>query len=84
MDSILRLADFRTGGYDTSILEKNAESLVARSSDRDTEEEDVALAVAFVSYLVGREENGAMPSAAASSASSRWREFGKRNGVKGI
>lgn len=84
LDSILRLADFRDGKYDTSILEKNAESLVGGATGEDADEEDMALAVAFVSYLVAHEENGGAQPAAASSASSRWREFGKRNGVKGI
>lgn len=84
LDSILRLADFRDGKYDTSILGTNAEVLAGGAPDKDAVEEDMALAVAFVSYLVAHEETAGTQSVAATSASSRWREFGKRNGVKGI
>ena len=46
----------------------------------------MALITALINYMVSLEEGGAgSPAGAALSGfTSRWREFGKRNGVKGI
>lgn len=61
-------------------------SLCNRREEIGKEIENMAMITALINYMVSLEEGGAgSPAGAALSGfTSRWREFGKRNGVKGI
>ena len=87
LGSILELPELVGGDYNTSVLEKNADRLALQQERGDGEEiENMAMITALINYMVSLEEGGAgSPAGAAPSGfTSRWREFGKRNGVKGI
>ena len=87
LGSILELPELVGGDYNTSVLEKNADWLALQQERGDREEiENMAMITALINYMVSLEEGGAgSPAGAALSGfTSRWREFGKRNGVKGI
>ena len=87
LGSILELPELVGGDYNTSVLEKNADWLTLQQERGDREEiENMAMITALINYMVSLEEGGAgSPAGAALSGfTSRWREFGKRNGVKGI
>ena len=87
LGSILELPELVGGDYNTSVLEKNADRLALQQERGDREEiENMAMITALINYMVSLEEGGAgSPAGAALSGfTSRWREFGKRNGVKGI
>ena len=87
LGSILELPELVGGDYNTSVLEKNADRLALQQERGDGEEiENMAMITALINYMVSLEEGSAgSPAGAASSGfTSRWREFGKRNGVKGI
>ena len=87
LGSILELPELVGGDYNTSVLEKNADWLALQQERGDREEiENMAMITALINYMVSLEEGsaGSPAGAALSGFTSRWREFGKRNGVKGI
>ena len=82
LHSIMQVDDFVRGDYNTSFIEKHAEELVAAHTPQDKEAEDMTLIAAFVNYMVFMEDSGASAAAPQQTVTSRWREYGKRKGVK--
>ncbi len=82
LHSIMQVDDFVRGDYNTSFIEKHAEELVAAHTPKDKEAEDMTLIAAFVNYMVFMEDSGASTAAPQQTVTSRWREYGKRKGVK--
>ena len=82
LHSIMQVDDFVRGDYNTSFIEKHAEELVAAHTPKDKEAEDMTLIAAFVNYMVFMEDSGASAAAPQQTVTSRWREYGKRKGVK--
>ena len=82
LHSIMQVDDFVRGDYNTSFIEKHAEELVAAHTPQDKEAEDMTLIAAFVNYMVFMEDSGASTAAPHQTVTSRWREYGKRKGVK--
>ena len=82
LHSIMQVDDFVRGDYNTSFIEKHAEELVAAHTPQDKEAEDMTLIAAFVNYMVFMEDSGASTAAPQQTVTSRWREYGKRKGVK--
>lgn len=82
LHSIMQVDDFVRGDYNTSFIEKHAEELVATHTPQDKEAEDMTLIAAFVNYMVFMEDSGASTAAPQQTVTSRWREYGKRKGVK--
>lgn len=82
LHSIMQVDDFVRGDYNTSFIEKHAEELVAAHTPQDKEAEDMTLIAAFVNYMVFMEDSGASATAPQQTVTSRWREYGKRKGVK--
>ncbi len=77
---IMDTPDFVSGKYNTHFIEKNSESLLETSYEGTKDEtEDVAIIAAYMDYLLNLEENA--PKTADNRPISRWREFGKRNGM---
>jgi len=77
---IMDTPDFVSGKYNTHFIEKNSDSLLKSSYEgTKDEDEDVAIIAAYMDYLVNLEENA--PKTADNLPISRWREFGKRNGM---
>lgn len=78
---ILDIPDFIQGHYDTSFIEKHAEHLQQTvNPDDEHESENVALAAAYIDYLMNLEENNS-GTASDNRPISRWREFGLQKGV---
>lgn len=82
LHSIMQVDDFVRGDYNTSFIEKHAAELVAAHTPQDKEAEDMTLIAAFVNYMVFMEDSGASAAAPQQTVTSRWREYGKRKGVK--
>lgn len=82
LHSIMQVDDFVRGDYNTSFIEKHAAELVAAHTPKDKEAEDMTLIAAFVNYMVFMEDSGASAAAPQQTVTSRWREYGKRKGVK--
>lgn len=82
LHSIMQVDDFVRGDYNTSFIEKHAEELVAAHTPQDKDAEDMTLIAAFVNYMVFMEDSGASAAAPQQTVTSRWREYGKRKGVK--
>ncbi len=77
---IMDTPDFVSGKYNTHFIEKNSDSLLKTNYEGTKDEnEDVAIIAAYMDYLVNLEENA--PKTADNRPISRWREFGKRNGM---
>ena len=87
LNAIMHVSDFERGDYNTSFLEKNADSLSQNRRESDPEVENMAVIAAFIDYMVNQEEAGVGTVASddvVRGTISRWREFGKRKGVMGI